>query len=169
MNPLQNRLAGLRRKLRFQIGWRGVCALLGLLIGATVLAGLADWFLDLPSLIRALTLVSILGTTGVVAYRVIFVPLTSRSDDLSLALQIEEHYPELNDALASTVQFMQEPEDGPGSVGMRKAAIQRTLALTENLDFGKILPRREFLWLTVGALRGRRRCGPFPLSPYPVC
>jgi hypothetical protein len=154
MNPLQSRLASLRRRLRLQIGWRGLCALTALLVGGAVLAGLADWFFELPSLIRALALVSVLGAAGLVAYRALVKPLAARSDDLSLALEIEEHFPELNDALASTVQFLREPEDSPlaGSPSMRKAAVQRTIALTESCNFNRILDRRGLLWMTVGAL-----------------
>jgi hypothetical protein len=155
MNPLQRRLASLRRRLRLQIGWRGLCALASLVVGAAVLVGLADWFLELPSLIRALALVGVLAAGGVIVYRMLLSPLASRCDDLSLALQIEDRFPELNDALASTVQFLQEPEGqtpAGGSASLRKAAITRTLALTENCDFAKILDRRGLLWITGAAL-----------------
>jgi hypothetical protein len=154
MNPLQERLASLRRRLRLRIGWTGICSLVGLLVGAALLAGLTDWFIELPSLIRALALVSILGTAGWVAYQALLQPLASRCDDLALALQIEEHYPDLNDSLASTVQFLQEKEGSPqgSSASLRQAAIQRTLALTENYDFNKIIQRRGQRWLACGAL-----------------
>ncbi len=56
MNPLQARLASLRRRMRLQIGMCGVCALTGLVVGAALAVGLADWFLNLPGLIRALAL-----------------------------------------------------------------------------------------------------------------
>src|SRR5207302_8000080 len=134
MNPLQSRLASLRRRLRLQIGWRGLCALAGVVIGGAVLAGLADWLLELPSLLRALALVALLGAAGVAAYRTLVIPLGRRCDDLALALRIEEQFPELNDALASTVQFLEAPAAAPlsGSASLRKAATERTLALTEN-------------------------------------
>src|ERR1700680_2011474 len=108
----------------------------------------------MPSLIRALALVSILGAAGLVAYRTLVMPLASRCDDLSLPLQIEGHFPELNDALASTVQFLQEPAESAlaGSVSLRNAAIQRTMSLTEQCDFNKVLNRRGLLWTTVGAM-----------------
>lgn len=163
MNPLQLRLLALRRRLRFQIAWRGLCALVGLVVGAAVLAGLADWFLELPSLIRSLALVSILGASGLVAYRTLIMPLATRCDDLALALQIEAHYPELNDALASTVQFLEETTESPlsGSPVMRKFAIKRTLALTEDCDFNKVLQGRGILWVTVGALIAVAAAGHF--------
>src|ERR1700731_1311461 len=86
MNPLQNRLAGLRRRLRLQIVWRGLCALTALVVGGAVLAGLADWLVDLPGLVRSLALVGILAGALVVAYQIMVVPLSTRCDDLSLAL-----------------------------------------------------------------------------------
>ncbi len=77
-------------------------------------------------------------------------PLASRCDDLSLALQIEEHCPEVNDALASTVQFLQDPGGTVhGSPSLRRAAIQRTLALSERCDFTKIIRRRGLRWLAL--------------------
>ncbi len=166
MNPLQERLASLRRRVRLRIGETAICALIGLLVGAALLVGLADWLFDLPSLIRALALVSLLGTAGWVAYQTLLKPLASRCDDLALALQIEEHFPDLNDALASTVQFLQEKESaGPGSsASLRKAAIQRTLALTESYDFNKIIQRRGQRWLACGALLACAAAGYFLLQ-----
>ncbi|MCI0378307.1 MAG: hypothetical protein L0215_11925 [Gemmataceae bacterium] len=153
-NPLQRRLASLRRRFRLLVGWRGLCAIGAVLIGAGVIVGLADWFLELPSLFRALLLVGIVGSAGVVAFRLLIQPLARPSDDLSLALQIEGVYPELNDALASTVQFLQQPPDSAaaGSPAMRQAAVTRALNQTESYDFGRILDRRGMLWLTAAAL-----------------
>ncbi len=75
MNPLQERLASLRRRLRLRIVWTAICALVGLLVGAALLVGIADWLLDLPSLMRALALVSLLGTAGWVVYQTLLKPL----------------------------------------------------------------------------------------------
>ena len=167
MNPLQRRLASLRRRMRLQIGWRGLCALAGLVVGGAVLAGLADWFFELPGLVRALALITILASAGLAAYHTLVMPLAARSDDLSLALQIEGQFPELNDALASTVQFLQEPKEplagspGRGSESLRRAAIQRTLNLTENCDFTKIFRRRGLLAITAGALAAALVAGHF--------
>jgi hypothetical protein len=83
---------------------------------AALWAGLVDWSFyrlggDLPSLVRAVILVTGLSLTGLIAYRLLLAPLAARADDLSLALRIEARYPALNDALASTVQFLQQPAD----------------------------------------------------------
>src|SRR5437660_12251502 len=115
MNPLESRLASLRRQLRLEICWRGLCALAILLLGGAIFAGLADWLLDLPSIIRAVVLVGLVAAAGITAYRNVLLPLATRCDDLALALKIEEHFPELDDSLASTVQFLQDPESPASS------------------------------------------------------
>src|SRR4051812_14818298 len=104
MNPLLQRLASLRRKVRLLDGWQGLCALIAVVLVAAVIAGLLDYMLHLPSLVRAMLLVGILGGACLVVYRLLLIPFSSPCDDLTLALRVEEAYPELNDALASTVQ-----------------------------------------------------------------
>ena len=53
MNPLQSRLVSLRRHLRRVIWWRGTSLLLIVLVGCAALAGLLDWEIHLPALVRA--------------------------------------------------------------------------------------------------------------------
>jgi hypothetical protein len=154
MNPLLRRLASLRVKTRLLEGWRGVAAVLALVIGAVVLAGLLDWYLQLPSLLRAVLLVGILGGAGYLFYRYLLVPLVAPCDDLTLALRVEDKFPELNDSLASTVQFLQETGDSPaaGSESMRKHAIAQALAKAEGYDFNRVLNRRGLLALGASVL-----------------
>src|SRR5947209_14018254 len=119
MNPLLSRLADLRRRLRRVTTFRGGCWALAVLVGSLALACLIDQSVyvrsnrDLPGLIRALFLTGILAATGYVTYRFLVRPMRTRTDDLSLALRVEEEYPVLNDALASTVQFLQQKEGTP--------------------------------------------------------
>jgi hypothetical protein len=156
MNPLLSRLATLRRRVRLLEGWQGICALLTVIVGAVLLAGLLDWWVQLPSLIRGGLLVAIVTASGVLAYRYLFVPLRSPCDDLTLALRIEEEFPELNDALASTVQFLTEPADSPGaassSQAMRKKAVQQTALKAEQYDFSRIISYRGAIVLGVSLL-----------------
>ncbi len=85
-----------------------------------------------------------LSGAGLVAVRFRLAPLGRRSDDLTLALRIEEHYPELNDALASTVQFLGQPLDSAqsGSPAIRRAAMEKALRQAADLDFNEIIDRR---------------------------
>ncbi|MBI3410953.1 MAG: hypothetical protein HY040_21675 [Planctomycetes bacterium] len=170
MNPLQRRLAGLRYRLRLFVGWRGLCGVTAIVLGAAVVFGLIDWTLHLPGLIRAFLLVGVLGTAGFVFYRYLFLPITARCDDLSLALRIEAHFPDLNDALASTVQFLEDSSDdspAAGSVALRKKAIERAMEKADDVDFGGILDRRGGFWITVAAVTAIAVAGYF-LSYQPT-
>lgn len=144
MNPLQTRLAALRRRLRLVITFRGLCWAFSLLVLTMVVGGLLDWRVHLPSLVRAFLLVGTLCGTVYVAYRYLIRPLMAPADDLSLALQVESRYPILNDALASAVQFMTEPSDSDrsGSPEMRKLAVNRALDKARRCDFNPVVDTR---------------------------
>lgn len=151
MHTLQHRLASVRRRWRFMVVVRGFGAVAALVVGAAALVGITDWLVHLPSLVRAYGLVAILGGAGYVGFRWLVMPFWRRCDDLSLAIQIEDAYPELNDALASTVQFLEE-EKIPGSPSMRNKAIDRAMDATADLDFGRILDRRGMLYCSLAML-----------------
>src|SRR6516225_8732265 len=127
MNPLQSRLAALRRRLRLFITFRGLCWLTATVLCGAVIGGLLDWTVHLPSLVRAIILVVTVSGAVYAAIRYLVGPLAARADDLTLALKVEEHYPELNDALASTVQFLQQNKESEihDSTSLRREAVQR--------------------------------------------
>ena len=151
MNPLQSRLSALRRRLRFVVTMRGTCFAAAALLACLLLGGLFDFLLferadveTLP-LVRAVSLVGTLTITFVIAYRLLIQPLSSRTDDLSLALRVEDQYPILNDALASTVQFLEQhsaEEPSGTSASLRKEAVQRALRLAQGCDFAKAVNPR---------------------------
>jgi hypothetical protein len=93
--------------------------------------------------LRAGALVGLLTGAGYLIYHLLIHPLTKKSDDLSLALRIEELYPELNDALASTIQFLDQP-DAPsgGDKQMRAKAIEKATRQAASFDFNAILDYR---------------------------
>ncbi len=150
---LRQRLASLRRRLRLVATVRGAGLLLTVLLATAVVAGLLDWLWHLPALVRAVILVATLAGGIVVAYRYLFRPLSAPSDDLSLALRVEEEYPALNDALASTVQFLQRgsPTDS-SSAALEREAVKRALGSASGCDFGKVVNKRGLVW--AGALGG---------------
>lgn len=140
---LRRRLAAVRQRLRLVnlirgLGWVVGALLLGLLAGA-----LLDYRWSLPALVRALFLVGSLAAAGVLAVRHLVGPLSAKDDDLTLALKVEEEYPALNDALASAVQFLDQPETPNGeSEAMRKTALRQTLHKSASCDFFRIIDTR---------------------------
>src|SRR5262245_2139441 len=154
MNPLLGRLAKLRRRLRLVTTVRGACYTLALLVGALALACLVDiviykaWGRDLPGLIRGFFLTAILAGTALIGYRWLLRPLARRLNDLSLALAVEKEYPVLNDALASTVEFLQNSGTPDRSVSptLKREAVQRAMRLMQGCDFNKAVNTRGLSW-----------------------
>jgi hypothetical protein len=144
MNPLQARLAALRKRLRLVVTLRGLSWVLALLFVGALLAGWIDWRIHLPSLVRALVLVSVVGGAVYLAIRYLFKPLRQPADDLSLALKVEKRYPVLNDSLASAVQFLQEAptSDRSGSPALRQIAVKRALHRSKSYDFLPVVDSR---------------------------
>jgi hypothetical protein len=145
---LSKRLSSLRRRIRFVAFLLGISLFLAAVFAVLIGVGLIDWYYHLPSLIRAFALVGGLSMVGIIAYRGLFRPLARNVDDLSLALRIERAYPELNDGLASTVEFLrhqgQEVQTGE-SKSLRRAAVRKAIKQTRDRDFSHVVDKRGFL------------------------
>src|SRR5438105_14520594 len=102
-NLLHARLSALRRRWRFVVTCRGTSWLFAALLATAVLAGWLDWRFHLPGLVRACLLAAGLAAAGLIVFRSLLAPLLAPTDDLSLALPVEERYPGLHDCLASAV------------------------------------------------------------------
>jgi len=147
---LRQRLAGLRRRLWFVALVRGSGLLLTVLLAGAIVVGVLDWRWRLPALVRAVALVSMLVSGVIIFYRYLFRPLSAPSDDLSLALRVEEEYPLLNDALASTVQFLERgAQPGASSAVLEREAVKRALRRASGCDFGKVVDKRGLAWAGV--------------------
>ena len=144
MNPLQERLSALRKRLRLVVTFRGLSWVLALVFLGALAGGWIDWRIHFPSLVRAILLVCVIGAAAYLALRYLFKPLIQPSDDLSLALQVEKRYPVLNDSLASAVQFLQESptSDRSGSPALRQIAVKRALHRSKAYDFLPVVDTR---------------------------
>src|ERR1700721_1140619 len=97
MTSLPNRLALLRRRLRWSAAVRGVSCLVAALLVAGMGGALLDWRWHLAALVRATLLTATLLGSGYIAFRFLIQPLSAYTDDLALALRIERHFPWLED------------------------------------------------------------------------
>ncbi len=148
---LRQRLAAVRRRLRFVTTFRGTTWLLALLLGGAAVAGLLDYRFHLPDVVRALLLVATVSGAGYVFYRRLFLPLREKDDDLTLALRIEQLYPGLNDSFASAVQFL-DTEEGNNSPALRREAVRRGLRGVSKCDFSRLVNTRGLWRLALLAL-----------------
>src|SRR3954452_10808082 len=81
---LKQRLAALRRRLRFVATFRGGAWLTTVVLSVLLVAGALDWLFALPPLVRGAILTGLLTAAGVIVYRLLIVPLSRPADDLSL-------------------------------------------------------------------------------------
>jgi hypothetical protein len=107
----------------------GLFAFVATFVGIATLAGFLDAAIHLGALPRALLLVLLLGACGVVWVRGVVRPLRYQTDALAIALELENRFPNLNDALASAIDFLGPHEDGiENERPKRRAGVSNRLA-----------------------------------------
>lgn len=143
-HPLESRLAEIRRGIRQVLVTYGLSWVAAVALGSVLLVCSTDWLfhLDDPG-VRLILGLGVLGVSGWVVFRYLFVPLRTSFQDLDLALRIEERYPGFKDSLASTVQFLHGHADPAiGSPAMQRAVIERTLSQVERIEFSDVIETR---------------------------
>ena len=164
-NQLFRRLARLRRRLRLVTLLRGIFTLFAVLVGGAAIEGLIDWRFQLPALVRAMSLCGIVAGAGYVVMRRLLVPLGQPTDNLHLALKLEERYPELNDVLASALQFLDQPTDDESSSPLlRRLAIRRAVRMSEDCRFNELISLGGLFWSFVLAMLTITIALPFALA-----
>jgi hypothetical protein len=136
-SPIEARLRGFRRRCRQVLGLHGAACVFAVAFGIAVASGLGDWLLDLSTGVRAILLATLVVGTTWTAYRFLLVPLLFPLRDVDLALRVEDKFPELNDQLASAVEFMREsPEsDRTGSPTLRREVVEHAARQAAALPF----------------------------------
>jgi hypothetical protein len=145
-DALSERLADLGATRKRVAVAAGVFGFLAVVLGLATLAGVLDAWLHLPPLARGLALAVTLTAGGVLWLRGVSRSLTLRTDSLSVALELEEQYPTLNDALASAVSFLEADDaEGRGISGrLQTAAVKSALRLADRHEFERLVPARAF-------------------------
>ena len=140
--PLTARLAALGRSRRRVALASGTFSLVGYTLAAVLLTCALDAWLHLASLPRALGLTGTLAIARFVWFRRIVPAFRLRTDSLSIALELEERFPRLNDSLASAVSFLGEEvqaDDRGVSNRLRHAAVKRAERLSDRHDFARLV------------------------------
>ncbi len=144
-HPLEKRIAALRNRLRRLLAVYGLGWLVTAGLAAALAMGLLDYLLHFQD--RGIRVIASLSVWGVVlwaGYRFLLVPQTARLSNAELARRVQRRFPQLNDGLASAVEFLDQPEDDPraGSAALRGAVIREVTAASEPLDFLETLGGR---------------------------
>lgn len=114
---LPSRLTDLGRSRKRVAVVTGLLTFVAATVGIATGAGLIDAAVHLGPFPRALVLVTVLVVAGAVWARGVVRPMRARTDALSVALDLEDQFPVLNDALASAVEFIDPAERGQDEDG----------------------------------------------------
>lgn len=139
---LTDTLADIGRSRRLVGVAAGVFAFAAVGLGSVLVACLLDAAVHLSPLSRAFALAFSLAAAGVVWLRGVVGPLGLRTDALSIALELEEKFPRLNDSLASAVSFL-ESEDAEGrgvSSWLQQVAVKAARRAAERHSLDSLVP-----------------------------
>ncbi|MBA4186463.1 MAG: hypothetical protein C0467_00450 [Planctomycetaceae bacterium] len=138
---LTDTLGDLGRSRKLVAVATGLFAFVGVTVGTVLIACLLDAAFHLPSLARGLALVTVLTLAGVVWIRGVRRSLALRSDAQSIALELEEKYPALNDSLASAVAFLEADDADERGVSsqLEQVAVRSAQRAANRYNFDRIV------------------------------
>ena len=110
---LQAKVLVARRVWKRTLFWTG-CAIV--LVGLiAILAGeiIVDFLMPLPSSVRTVLLIGVIGAVGYLMYKYLIQPLRAQLTLREVALNVEQKHPDLEDRLVSALQFGERETDDP--------------------------------------------------------
>ena len=149
MHPLTQRIATFHRHLLWRWHVTAACWVLATAIAAALVLGLADYLLHFndPGLrIMATTALALAVTWA--AYRSWYLPSQRRLQPLDVARRVEGHFPQLQDSLASAMEFLNQSEDDElaGSAQLRRLVVAEAQNTVETLPLDEVIERRPLRW-----------------------
>ena len=142
-------LDSLRRRARSINVLYGVAVVL--LIGCAMLfgGGLVDYLLRLPGVPRLLGLLTAFGALAYLGYRFVYKPAVARLTLGDVAGRVEAVYPQFEDRLRSSVQFLGEGSDADP---LRRRAVEQAGDIARGVDFDDVLVTKPAYLTAAGAV-----------------
>ena len=156
MHPLAEKIDSLQRHLVLRERAFAAAAVGATIIGVALLLGSIDYFvrLDDPGLrIMATTALTAAGLWAV--YHWWYSRARNRFATLSVARRVETRFPQLQDSLASALEFLQQSEDDrtAGSAQLRRHVVTEAQTAVEGLPLDAVIDRRPLrratTWLAI--------------------
>jgi len=132
---LQTKILAARRVWKRSLFWTGFAIVLIGLLAILVGGSIVDWLMPLPSAVRVVFLVGIVGTTIYLLYRYLIVPIRAALSPRDVALNVEQSHPDLEDRLVSAVQFGSRETDDPIEAHMLQRLLTDTVDRIKGIDF----------------------------------
>ncbi|MCZ6677857.1 MAG: hypothetical protein O7E52_11475 [Candidatus Poribacteria bacterium] len=152
---LHAKLLETRRTWKRTLFWTGcTIVLIGLV---AILAGEAviDLLMPLPSAVRIVLLVGIIGSVGYLLYKYLIQPLRTQLTLHDVALNVEQKHPELEDRLVSALQFGERETDDPIEAHLLQRLVTDASERAGSIDFKATVDKskkRKYLGIAVAAV-----------------
>lgn len=140
-------LSALRRKISTWILIKGLSRVFLVLIGLVAVDLLIDWFFHMDNSQRAILLVLMVAVVIWSIWHFLIKPLSQKSTDDALILEVEGQNKELKESIISAMQFSRSKsiEKQGVSTAMVDATIQHGGTAASQIKFGKILDSNRLL------------------------
>ncbi len=156
-DSLRNKIVGVRRQARWTLILHGVGWGLVVGIGALLITGLLDFYLQLDDRLSRITLsLSFLLAILLIAFRFFLAPLRRQFTDVDVAQRIQDRFPKLHNKVASAIEFSNQKEEDllAGSAALREAVIEEATEDLEQVPLGEVVRYRPAVTAAGGALAG---------------
>ena len=154
---LQARVLAARRVWKRTLFWTGcaiaVVGLIAILAGAAIV----DLLMPLPSSVRIVLLIGIIGTVGYLLFRYLIQPLQAKLTPHDVALNVERKHRDLEDRLVSALQFGEVETEDPIKSHLLQRLVTDAVERTEGIDFKATVDKskkRKQVGIAVAALAG---------------
>ena len=144
-------LNGVRRKVKILSVAFGVGVVLACAVGALLGAVLIDYLLNLHAVPRLVVIAAALGGLGYAAIRWVVKPVLARLSLSDVAGHLEAVFPQFDDRLRSTVNFVQQPASIPGSEMLKDRVVTEATALVQKTDLSQAVLTRPVWYSLAGA------------------
>ncbi len=153
-HPLQAKVRSVRRlaqrvRLVYGLAWMIVAAL-----AAALVVGLVDYFLRSSELgVRFIFSLGVLACIGWAAWRFLWPSLASHLSDIQVAQRIQRRWPQLNDRLSSSLEFLSQEEGDhmAGSPALRRTVVAEATAQIDGLPLAEAIDIRRPLPALIAA------------------
>src|SRR5688572_7369962 len=147
-------LHGVRRRVRFFSVAYGVGVVLAAAVGLLLALVLLDYALDLGRAPRMVLMLCALAGVGYAAFRWVVRPARAPLGIGDIAGRVERVYPQFEDRLRSTVDFVRQGGAPiPGSEPMKQATVAEASRRAEGIDFTKVVNSAP-AWYSTAAAAG---------------
>ncbi len=148
---LMDTLEAIRRRVKTFAVTYGVGLVVTVAMGLLLLTVLLDWTLNLPTAARLVLILAALGAFAYAAAKWVVRPLRSKLTLSDVAGRLENAFPQFDDRLRSTVNFLGEGTI-PGSEPMKQRVVEQANALVGQVDLDRAVVAKPVWYSVAGGL-----------------